>query len=445
MKASLGRWLSVLGMDFHVATTLLMRGWTILAGGVMVLAIPATLSPQQQGYYFTFSSLLGLQVFFELGLNQVITQITSKEMALHERGRGQDGNRHLLRVRSTLAMLRRWYRIAAVLFFVITGLAGAALFRNEGSLPATEWLGPWVGLAIFTAINLYFSPLLAVTEGCGQVGQVARLRLGQSIIGFLMTWACLFSGAGLWAIPINTLVASVWTSRWLRSKDHVLRMFGDVAQSSQEHAIDWRKEVLPFQWRIAVSWMSGYLMYQLFTPLTFIHLGATAAGRLGLTIAIFTAIQSLGVSWFNARIPLITGLISRGDRVELDRLFKATFVRATTLTLVGCACVVLGVSLSLHFGLPQASRLIDMPTLLAIAVGTVGNTAIYGAATYMRAHGKEPMLPVSVTAAVLTLTAAYFASKLGTFPTMLSQTVITMVVVLPWTARLFTCYYAKPH
>jgi hypothetical protein len=440
MKARALHWVSLLGVDFHVATTLLMRGWTIIAGGVMVLAIPATLSPQQQGYYFTFASLLGLQVFFELGLNQVLTQITSKEMALRTPGAGVDEDVHLGRIRSTILMLRKWYTVAAVLFFVSALLAGAVLFQREGSLPAAEWVGPWLGLAAFTAVNLYFSPMLAITEGCGQVGQVARLRLRQSMVGFGCTWIGLYAGIGLWAIPLNAFVAIIWTSRWLQGKDHVLRMFGDTRQGKKSQSIDWRREVFPFQWRIAVSWMSGYLMYQMFTPLVFVHLGAATAGQLGLTIAIFTAIQSMGVSWFNARIPAMTRCISQGKRQELNALFRATFVRATGLTLAGCVAVLLAVMAMHGLHLQHASRLTALSTMFAVAVGTVTNTAVYGAATYMRAHGKEPMLPVSVTAAVLTLGAAYFASMAGTFETMLSQTVITVLVVAPWTARLFFGY-----
>lgn len=440
MTARFAQWMALFGIDFHVATTLLMRSWSIVAGGVMVLAIPATLTPQQQGYYFTFASLLGLQIFFELGLNQVITQITSNEMALREQSAPDVADRHLERIRSTLSKLRSWYRIAAALFFVVALLVGVALFKHDGALPIANWLGPWIGLAAFTAINLYYSPMLAVTEGCGHVGQVARLRLGQSVVGYSLTWICLFSGIGLWAIPANALVASIWTSRWLKQENSVLRLFGNISQVSSAYSIDWRREVFPFQWRIAVSWMSGYLMYQLFTPLVFIHLGAATAGQLGLTIAIFTAIQSLGVSWFNARVPLMARFISQGKRVELNALFRVTFIRATALTLIGCLCVLTAVVFMRHLHFRQIDRLVDLPTIAVIAMGIVGNTVIYGAATYMRAHGKEPMLPVSVTAAVLTLAAAYISSKFGTFPTMLSQTIITFFIVAPWTAILFNRY-----
>ncbi len=440
MTARLKRWISQLGIDIHVATTLLMRGWSIVAGGIMLLVIPATLGPEQQGYYFTFASLLGLQIFFELGLNQVITQITSKEMALREQSAPVAAAIHLERIRSTLSKLRNWYRIAATMFFFVALLAGMALFRHDHTLPMAQWLGPWIGLTAFTAINLYFSPLLAVIEGCGHVGQVAKLRLAQSVAGFSLMWFCLFSGAGLWAIPVNAFVASIWTSHWLRQENNTLRVFGDITQPSSAHAIDWRREVFPFQWRIAVSWMSGYLMYQLFTPLVFIHLGSVIAGRLGLTIAMFTAIQSLGVSWFNARIPAMTRLISQGKRAELNQLFRVTFVRVVVLILISCLCVLAGVTLMGYFYLGLADRLVDMRTMVVIALGAIGNTVVYGAAAYMRAHGKEPMLPVSLAAAVLTLTAAYIGSQFGTFPTMLSQTMITFVLVAPWTAFLFNRY-----
>ena len=364
MLARLFHWMSSVGIDSHVATTLLARSWLILAGGVMVLIIPATLSLEQQGYYFTFASLIGLQIFFELGLNQVVTQITSNEMALREQSAPEVAERHLERIRSTLSKLQKWYRVAAALFFVVALLAGIALFSRDGVLPMSEWLGPWIGSAGFTAINLYYSPLLAAAEGCGHVGQVARLRLTQSVIGFSLTWCCLISGIGMWAIPINALVASIWTSRWLNQENNVLRMFGDIGHTSSTHSIDWRREVFPFQWRIAVSWMSGYLMYQLFTPLVFIHLGSAIAGRLGLTIAIFTAIQSLGISWFNARIPAMTRLISQSKRAELNQLFKVTFVRATVLTVMGCLSVLIAVALMEHFHFRLVDRLVDMQTMM---------------------------------------------------------------------------------
>lgn len=441
MKAQGMRWFTAAGVDFHVAATLLLRGWSLVAGAVMLFAIPITLNQQQQGYYFTFASLLGLQIFFELGLNQVITQVVSKEIALLSDAGANTPD--LDRMRSIVRLLKRWYAVAACLFFLVAFAVGALVFGQDGTLPLHDWVGPWATLTAVTAVNLYLSPLMAVAEGTGQVGHVARVRLVQSILGYGLTWAGLFAGLGLWAVPLNVMVASLCTAGWLRRGDHGMRRFDSRQAVDPSRAIDWRREVLPFQWRIAASWMSGYLMYQLFTPLIFLHLGPIVAGRLGMSIAIFTALQSIGVSWISARLPQMTRLISLGDRPKLKRLFLLTLTGAFGSTVLGCVSVVAIVAAASWADSSWISRLADLPTLFTIAIGTLGNLLVFALAAYMRAHGEEPMLPPSAAAAVLTLAAVYVASFYGTFLTMLAHTVVTLGIVLPWTLWLFKQYWTR--
>lgn len=428
--------LSALGLDFHVVVTLLMRGWSILAGAVMVVIIPKTLSAHHQGYYFTFLSLLGLQIFFELGLNQVVTQFISKELALSEKDDGSK-HRHFARISAALRMLHKWYVLAAILFFVLTASVGAYLFNREASIGTEEWLGPWLLLTACTAVNLYFSPLLAATEGCGMVGQVSRLRMIQGMVGSVVCWLMLLGGLALWAIPAQALVMAISTPYWLNASQHVLKKF-------QAHAgptdLNWFKEIFPFQWRLALSWMSGYLMYQLFTPMMFARVGAEAAGKLGLTLTIFNAIQSLGVAWFNARMPAITERLHKATAEESATYFKHTFFRAVGLTLAIALIVSACLYLTGRMGLGLNERLVDLPTVTLIAIGAIANTAIYGAATYMRAHGVEPMLTVSVVAAIATLACVYTLAPKGVFPTMAGQVTITLLLVTPWTYRLLKGY-----
>src|SRR6202451_4228990 len=71
----------VLGLDRAVGFTVLARFWSSAAGLVTVALIARFLSPAQQGYYYTFGSLVALQIVFELGFSYVILQLAS-----HERG-----------------------------------------------------------------------------------------------------------------------------------------------------------------------------------------------------------------------------------------------------------------------------------------------------------------------------------------------------------------------
>jgi hypothetical protein len=446
MGSRIDRLKSLSGIDFHVGLTLLFRSWGIVAGAVMVFAIPLTLSPQQQGYYFTFSSLLGLQIFFELGLNQVVVQLVSHEMAgLSWSGNGTlEGDRMRVdRIKSIVSVLRRWYAGAAVLFLAVTVTAGWILFERSGTLSTQEWAGPWSLLVAVAAINLYYSPMLAVVEGCGNVGQVARLRFVQSVLGYGLTWLALFAGAGLWAIPFIAGAAGICTFLWLRADSHLIRTFDSVDKIASERSVDWRREVLPFQWRIALSWISGYLLFQLFTPLAFVNLGPVVAGQLGISLAIFGAVQSVGVSWINAKLPTLTALASRGERQALNASFDAVLLRAMVFTSLGSAAVVLGALSMSALGVVQLSRLSDMPTLACMALTTAVNTAVFGAASYMRAHREEPMLPVSLTTGALTLLAVLFASRHSALATMLVQVLVTLGISLPWTLFLFRRFRSR--
>ncbi len=81
--------------------------------------------------------------------------------------------------------------------------------------------------------------------------------------------------------------------------------------------------------------------------------------------------------------------------------------------------------------------------LACLAAVTVANTFVAAAATYMRAHKEEPMLPVSIATGVLTLAAAWFGSRHGVLPMMALYAAVTLLIALPWTARLFGRYRGR--
>lgn len=425
--------------------TLLFRGWAIVAGAATVFLLPLWLSPTEQGYYFTFASLLALQIFFELGLNQIVMQLVSHEVAqLTETpdGRLTGNESHLGRLSSLARLIRRWYGVAAILFALIGGIAGAVFFSQKGTEPISIWLAVWVALVSATAVNLWLSPGLAVMEGCGKVGQVARLRLVQSVLGYACLWLALLSGAGLWAVAAVPVISSICTGYWLTRHGNMLRwLFSRAVDLNNQ--LSWRTDVLPLQWRISVSWISGYFIFNLFTPLVFLRSGAVEAGQLGMALSVFSAITTIGMSWVNAKAPNFTMHISRGEQGELNALFKAVARRsilATTLMSVG---VVIVAWLLANFGVPMMSRIASPDVLTGLALVTVANSIVFAAAVYMRAHREEPMLSVSVVTGLLTAVSAYFGSRMGVLPMVLFYVVITIGVTLPWTIWLLTGYFKK--
>lgn len=436
---------AIIGLDFHVLVTLLFRGWTIVAGGTTVFLLPVWLSPAAQGYYFTFASVLALQIFFELGLNQIVMQMVSYEVAhltAAEDGRLSGPSSHLGRLSSLAVLMNRWYGAAAISFALIGGIAGFAFFSKTGTEPMSVWLAVWIVLIISTAVNLRLSPGLAVMEGCGKVGQVARLRLVQSVIGYLLFWILLMAGAGLWAATAVPTVSAMCTGYWLKNEGSMLRwLVGRPADI--DNKLSWRTDVLPLQWRIAVSWMSGYLIFNLFTPVVFSRQGAAEAGRLGLALAVFSALSTVGMSWINAKAPNFTMHIARGERKELNSLFKAVFFRSTfTISLISVFFVFL-VWCATKLGISQVHRIASLDVLAILVIVTIANSIVYALAVYMRAHREEPMLPHSVTVGALVACAVYFGSTYGVLFMMTSYMAIVLTIALPWATWLFAKYLRK--
>jgi hypothetical protein len=446
MNAWLNRLAQWVGIDFHIQQTLLLRGWQALSGAVMLIFVTRWMTGIEQGFYYTFASLIALQIFFELGLNYVVMQIVSHESAhlkIGISGELEGDPTHLDRLAALVALLRYWYRFAASIFFIGVGAFGIFFFSRSNVLPIEEWLPAWCILIAVVSGNLYLSPMLAAVEGCGLVGQIARLRLRQAVTGSLLTWMLLSFGAGLAAVaalPVVDFIFSLW---WLRRRGQLLTALHIRGMQPLRHRIVWRTEIFPLQWRIALSWMSGYFIFQLFSPMVFAHQGAVEAGRIGMTIAIFSAVSNIGMSWVNAKLPKLGAHIARGERRHLQRLFLQISIRSTLFTFLSSITIVLFVLLFDSSDIVFLQRISSAPVVVCLALTAVTNSFIFSAASYMRAHCEEPMLPVSVCVGLLTLAAVYFGSYHSVLLAVFLCTAITACIALPWTMYLFFSYLRR--
>jgi hypothetical protein len=440
----LQRGLARLGMDAHVLATLLFRFWSVLAGGCTVLLIPFFLDSVQQGYYYTFASILALQIFFELGMGQVVIQIVAHE-AVHLRqaadGSYQGEPEYLARVAQLKQLLARWYLPAALLFLLAVNVVGLLFFRN-GALSWPQWMAQWCLLVGATAVNFYFSWKLAMVEGFALVRDIGQLRLKQSMAGYLLMWTVLLLGGGLWVVAVVPLTAVLFTALWLRMQP-AAGILAIKANITPAKPISWRRDIFPFQWRVAVSWVSGYFIFHLFTPLLFRNSGAAEAGRLGLAMTVFSAISTIGMSWVNANAPTFSILIARHQSAELLKLFKNVATRSILVT-AAMACAVLGASwLATQCGLSLMQRVASIPTIAYLAFVTMVNSVIFASAVFMRAHREEPMLTVSVVGGILTALAAWLGSMYGATAMMQGYVAVTTLIGLPWTLLLLRGFLAR--
>src|SRR6266849_11068765 len=90
--------------------------WSGLSAQLTAGVVLFCFSPEIQGYHYTFLALLGIQVFFELGLSGVLTTFASHEWArlkLDAHGRVEGDPEALSRLASLARFGLRWFGICA--------------------------------------------------------------------------------------------------------------------------------------------------------------------------------------------------------------------------------------------------------------------------------------------------------------------------------------------
>lgn len=394
-----------LGLDRAIAYTVLAKGFQIIGSAGTVLLILHFLTSVEQGYYYTLLSLVALQLIFELGFSFVILQMAAHEsvsVVLHEGGRIQgDATRLASLLRKTIA----WYLAAGAIFMASLLPLGCVFFiRHEQHSVHVSWQGPWIGVVLATAVLFVLNPIVSFLEGCGQVRQVAGMRFVQGITATVVPWTAMLTHHGLYApASVNAGFALVAAGFLYRKRRMLLPL---LTLRSKTNGISWRKEVWPFQWRIALSYLCSYLTVQALTPIAFADCGAVEAGRLGMSINITGYLWNMVIAWMSTKAAPFGMLIARGESHELDRLFFATFKQSAVVLLaivVACWAAI--------FALQSISRTLAMrmvsPTLFAfLLLVSIGNFVVQSEAIYLRAHKSEPFLGQSLFVAGLTFLGA---------------------------------------
>lgn len=391
------------GVDKAIAFTVLARSWASFAGLVTVVLIAHFLSPAEQGYYYTFGSLIALQIVFELGFSFVILQMASHERAhlTFEDGDIISGNRAAHdRLASVLQKTVRWYAVAAVLLAVFLLIAGSYFFSTYHQGGASiHWRLPWYADTLAATLTFQLDPVLSFMEGCGFVARVARLRLAQALTGSTLAWLALASHHGLFApaltIAGNALVSLIWI---VRRRRLLLPLWRHDPGCNKIH---WMKEVWAFQWRIAISWLCGYFIFQLYNPVLFAYRGPVVAGQMGMSLNFCNALSSIAISWVNTKAAPFGSLVARKEYAQLDRLFFKALRQSSAVCSVGALVLWFAAIYMNWTGTGFARRLLDPISLGILLLATLLNIVVASEAIYLRAHKQEKFLLNSVLGAIL--------------------------------------------
>ena len=400
--------LSILGLDKAISISLTGKGLSLITLPISLYLIGHLLSPEEQGFYYLFASLVGLSILFELGLGVVITQFASHEYAALKwslNGKLEGASASLARLTSLIRKSLLWYAGACILMAALMIWLVPIYINSTHHDNDISYVSPWSLLVLIFSFNTFLIPITSVIEGCGRIADIQKLRLAQVIVGLLFGWLVLLLGGGIYSIAAEYFGSTIVMVYWLlRYYSKFLQQIAGSRDNLEIAEISWRNDILPMQARISVSWLAIYFTNYFIVPLSFSYYGPEDAGRLGMSLRLTTIVFNLSVVWIATKTPLYGALISSNKFAELNNIAVKTTLRSIFIGILAMLFILLALH-TLQLLAPQySSRLlsIEMIAILCSAsVAQVFNTSIAG---YLRAYKQEPLTSVMILVCIVSIT-----------------------------------------
>ncbi len=413
-------------VDKHVKAVFLYRLFQIGTFGLSSLLMPILVDEVELGIYFVMLNLVAAQLLFELGLTQALLQVAS-----HVSDFASSGYSSLVR------WLSKTYRIIAYKFLFFSVSFGATFLYIFLPLKYHYVILLWIIIAIAVAINLALSFKFTLLEAQGNVSLVAYGRLLILVFSSLVTWTLLYCGFGLFSIALGYGVVSVATVMWLE-KNYSLNYIDDANIVDDAVFIDGIKEI---QHKFAVSYIGGYLSFNAVVPIVFVFVTPGDAGKVGLALALFSAVTLLSSSFVAAKNQEMAKMISTDNFRNLNLTFRSHLKSIFFISVILIFIIFLGIKILDYWGFEFSKKLLNINFLVMIAIASLANSLTYAFAIYVRSHKVEPFMTLSILNAVGTLVLVSLGANYGAGWAAMGYCFLSVFVAFPVTLHIFLKYY----
>jgi hypothetical protein len=440
------------GIDRVFTTNLATRVWMLTFGPVVLGFIVSSLSLTEQGFYFTFFSLLALSVFLDMGFTRAVQVFTSHEFGglTLRRWAPLEG---LPSARQRMADFGKAVLLAhlalALLASIAIGLVGEIMFAGKAAA-GVNWRGPWWLVAVASALSFLLTPMQTMLEAAGHVPHMAGVKLIRQIITNLILVGALWMGKGLYSAALSAWVG--FAVGLVLTIVPYAPFWRELLIGRARQGFFLVRELLPYQMRIAVSWGAGYFVFSIMTPIAFAVLGPDEAARVGLTWQIIGVIGSVAFSIVQSKTPSLGTLLAKGKPEEAILVSRRAIQGATGVALLGFAALLLGVGCVRHFpglGWPSLAvkgvdrMLLGLP-MAALAMAEIAKLQVLGLVAFVRSFKVEPFMPMFVVLAVVVPATCWFLAKGWGTEWLCLGYALGQFIAIPWTRFAARPYLSTP-
>jgi len=392
--------------------TLINQVWRLVSGPVTMLLIPLYLSPEQQGYWYLFGSLAALSVFADLGFSNIILQFSAHEYAfLHFTDIGLlDGEEiYLKKLGSFFRFTIKWISTICVIVFPVIYIIGIAFFIRDQVL--SVYFLSWTLFAIGSLINFFNNSILSFIEGLNKIEAIQKIRFRVAILNTVILAVILVLGGNIYALAFGSLLSA--SSIFVSIFGVFRKLLKQLLDISKNFTYSWKKEIVPLFIKYALSFSSGYFIFQIYTPLMHYFHGAVYSGKVGITLTLVTAILNMSSIWMYTIIPKINMLISQKLWPDLDRLFfKRLLLSVGTYIIITLGIFIFVALFGNYWIIPKViSRFLPRMSIIILLTCYFIQITVNAWALYLRGHKQEPYVIPSIFSAIWIAITTFLVGK----------------------------------
>lgn len=425
-----------LEIDSSIFWSIVNRGFGVIRAPLTIYCIVKYLSYEEQGTWYTITSLGALTMLADLGFASITSYFISHEYALlsfHGERIAGDKDR-LDRFFAFINFSVKFYlkvTLAAITILIGTGL----WYFSEGNV---HLLYIWIIYSIIGGLGLLTAMFQAIYQGLNKVKEIQINILTNSFFVTFFTCLALFCDFKIWS-----LIIGVFSGNLLASIG-IFRMGKEFWKQAYfynvENKYNFFSETLDLQIRYAVSFVSSYLIGFLYVPAVYKFVSAKDAGQIGLIITIVTVISSISYSWLQTKVPTFNILVSQNKITQLNILIKKATLQAALVFVLLSTLLVLIINLMQNtFLVKYVTRVPNINIIILYLCSQFFSIFINSFSLYLRAFKKEPLMAVQILNSLFLLISivAILKEGLGLQTFLISVNLYSWIIILPLAYLVF--------
>jgi hypothetical protein len=406
-----------------------------LSGPLTIIFLPLFITIELQGLWFSFASISALSVFADLGFSSIVTIFSAHEYSKVKKMKNRmfyELDNSIESLSSLFKFIILWVLKIALLSFPLIFFVGFFTFNSKVDI--FIWFFPWLIFLFSSIVSFFVNVLFSFYEGLNQITSIQKIKFLSFLIYQSSLLILLSNSFNLYALAISSFLHSAILTILFFTffKISIIQLLS----FKNYEFMHWKKKFLSILFKYALSWVSGYFIFQVFVPLSFIFSGPILAGKIGFTMAIFTAAFTFSTIFYYTYNPKLNYFISNFQVNKARSLIKNLIFFSFILFII----IFLSITLTIFFLNSFFSifdRLLSPFQIFTLFLFWLLQIPISGLALYLRAFKKEPLYLVSFFSGVFILLSSLLLFNLQNHDYIFIGLMLSGFIVLPFTIFIF--------